>query len=1430
MKRIFNIGLDVGSTTVKMVILDDKAKTCFKKYLRHLSDIKKTVVSLLDDARHLLLGNRLTMRITGSGGFNIAKKLQIPFIQEVIAGAHAIEQVAPETDVAIELGGEDAKITYFGDSLEQRMNGTCAGGTGAFIDQMAILLQTDAHGLNELAKEHKVIYPVASRCGVFAKTDIQPLLNEGAAKADIAVSIFQAVVNQTIGGLAQGKPITGQVAFLGGPLYFLSELRKRFMETLNLNPTNVIFPPDAHYFVAIGAALVSKEENSILAENLYEKVPEIKDMSGDQTIKLEPLFADEAEYKEFQERHAQTKVKRVDLKEYAGDAYLGIDAGSTTTKLALVDNRGQLLYSSYANNQGNPLGSCIQALQDLYKKKGDRVKIVNSSVTGYGEHLIKSALKVDISEIETVAHYKAADFFLPGVNFVLDIGGQDMKSLHIKDGVIDLIMLNEACSSGCGSFIETFAKSVNMEVEDFAQAGIKAENPIDLGTRCTVFMNSRVKQAQKEGATVDDISAGISYSVIKNALFKVIKLKRPESLGKKIVVQGGTFYNDAVLRAFEKTTSRQVVRPDIAGIMGAFGAALIAQERCTVEKKSSLLTEAELEEFTTTTSIKRCELCGNNCLITLNHFSGGREFISGNRCERGAGVEKVKDEIPNLYDFKYKRLFNYTPLKPALAHRGTIGIPRVLNIYEDYPFWFTLFTELGYRVVLSSHSSKKICEKGLETIPSESVCYPAKIAHGHIVDLVERGVKKIFYPCIPYNRQEDLKAGNSFNCPVVTSYPETIYANVDDVRRDDVIFYKPFLPIDHPKRLLARLKEELINENISPDELTLAVEKAYQELDRFLDDVRKKGEETLINLRKTGTKGIVLAGRPYHLDPEINHGIPEMIQSFGFAVIPEDAISHLMKIERPLRVVDQWMYHTRLYAAASYVAQQKDLELVQLNSFGCGLDAVTTDQVQEILERFGKIYTLIKIDEINNLGAVRIRVRSLIAAIKEREKKHFSIKELFKRTKRILFTKKMKKEHTILAPQMSPIHFQLLQPGFKKAGYNIKILPSVDVQAVDIGLKYVNNDACYPSIITTGQIMEALLSGKYDLQKTSVMISQTGGGCRATNYIAFIRKALQDAGLEYIPVISVNPGGLEKNPGFKFSLTLLNTSMKALVYGDLLMRVLYRVRPYEKIKGSADQLFDFWLKKCEESLLNGRRGDFKKNIYQIVEDFDNLEIEKDLIKPRVGVVGEILVKYHPTANNQVVELLEAEGAEAVVPDLTDFLLYCCFGLVAKHKYLSGSSWEMLLGRMAISLIEAYRKDLKKALLNSKRFEPPKTIYELAESASKHLSICHQTGEGWFLTAEMIELIESGVNNIVCLQPFACLPNHITGKGMIKELRRTYPLANIAAIDYDPGASEVNQLNRIKLMLAVAFKNLNKAEDRDVEKEKRVVYQQTGIAR
>lgn len=1420
METILHMGLDVGSTTVKVVITDKNDSLLYSRYQRHFSDIKSTIINVIEEAYMNFKDAETTIMVTGSGGLSVSKWLDVPFVQEVIACTNTIERYIPSTDVAIELGGEDAKITFFDEGIDQRMNGTCAGGTGAFIDQMAALLQTDAQGLNELAKNYKIIYPIAARCGVFAKTDIQPLLNEGAAKEDIAASVFQSVVNQTISGLACGKTIKGNVAFLGGPLYFLSELRKRFVETLKLTDKQVIFPKNSQLFVAMGAAIASKKGRTIKFDTLEKKLSGLSASVSEQVETLRPLFIDDKEYNDFKARHSKYSVKRKPLKDHMGNCFLGIDAGSTTTKAALIDEEGNLLYSHYGSNEGNPLSSVINVLKDIYANIHPGIVIANSAITGYGESLIKAALSVDIGEVETVAHFKAANFFNPGVDFILDIGGQDMKCLKIKNGVIDSIMLNEACSSGCGSFIETFAHSLNMSVKDFAKEALTSKKPVDLGSRCTVFMNSRVKQSQKEGATIGDISAGLAYSVIKNALFKVIKIRDPKALGKNIIVQGGTFYNDSVLRAFELISEREAVRPDIAGIMGAFGAALIAKERYVEGHVSTILPYSELGTFKTEIGMRRCGKCPNNCLLTINRFSDGREFISGNRCERGVGEELNKDRLPNLFDYKYKRIFGYKPLPEDKATRGSVGIPRVLNLYENYPFWFTLFTELGFRVELSPRSSKEIFELGIETIPSESVCYPAKLTHGHIMSLINKGIKFIFYPCIPYEQKEQAEADNNYNCPIVTSYPEVIKNNIDALKDNNINFLCDFLPINNKEKLIKRLSHELKIFGISRDEIRAAVEKAYNEDTNVKNDIRKKGEEVLEYLEKTGKRGIVLAGRPYHIDPEINHGIPNIITSYGMAVLTEDSVAHLGHVKRPLRVVDQWVYHSRLYAAASFVAERDNLELIQLNSFGCGLDAVTTDQVQDILHDNGKIYTCLKIDEGSNLGAVKIRIRSLNAAISERENANYKFKKSIAADNRVVFTKKMRKEHTILSPQMSPIHFTLLQQAFRSSGYNLEVLPSVDKKAVDEGLKYVNNDACYPSIIVVGQLIEALKSGKYDLDNTSVIISQTGGGCRATNYIAFLRKALQEAGMENIPVISLNLSGLEKNPGFKFTPTLLNRAVMALVYGDLLMRVLYRVRPYEKIKGSANILYEKWNALCLENIKDGNKSTFRRNIYHIVEDFDKLEIN-NIVKPKVGIVGEILVKFHPTANNNVVDIIESEGAEAVVPDLLGFFLYCAYNENFKYENLGSTRGKRLANNAFIGFLEMFRMHVKIALKKSKRFAPPESIYKLAEGASKIMSLGHSTGEGWFLTAEMVELIESGVKNIICMQPFACLPNHVTGKGMMKALKTVYPGTNIAAIDYDPGASEVNQLNRIKLMLSVAFKRLE-TEKAETETESKTL--------
>ena len=1407
------LGIDVGSTTVKVAILDSDNNVLFSDYERHFANIRETLLDLMTKARAELGDRDLHPMITGSGGMSISKYIHVPFVQEVISVSSALGYFAPKTDVAIELGGEDAKIIYFENgNVEQRMNGICAGGTGSFIDQMASLLETDAPGLNEYAKNYKAIYQIAARCGVFAKTDIQPLINDGASKEDLSASIFQAVVNQTISGLACGKPIRGHVAFLGGPLHFLSELKAAFIRTLHLTDEEVIAPANSHLFAAMGAAMNYKADVTTSIDELIRLLSsDIKIQA--ETARMDPLFKNQEEYDAFKKWHSVHTVTEGNLADYHGKCFLGIDAGSTTTKVAVVGEDGTLLYSFYSNNNGSPLKTAIRSIQEIKNILPADAEIVRSCSTGYGEALMKSAFMLDEGEVETVAHYYAAAFFEPDVDCILDIGGQDMKCIKIRNKTVDNVLLNEACSSGCGSFIETFAHSLNYSVEDFAKIAIFAKHPIDLGSRCTVFMNSNVKQAQKEGAEVGDISAGLAYSVIKNALLKVIKLTDPKDLGKKVVVQGGTFYNDAVLRSFELISGCKAVRPNIAGIMGAFGAALIARDRYTGEA-TTMLSLDDIINLKYTTSMTRCGGCTNHCRLTVNKFTGNRRYISGNRCEVGLGRAKTNSDVPNLFEYKYNRIFNYKPLDKATAPRGIVGIPRVLNMYENYPFWHTFFTELGFSVVLSPESTHEIYNLGIESIPSESACYPAKLVHGHIMWLLQHDVKFIFYPCIPYERKETEGATNNYNCPIVTSYAENIKNNVEELADPSILFMNPFMTFESERHLEERLVEEFAARfSIDPREIKEAVQKSWKELELVHTSVQRHGEMTLAYMKQHHMKGIVLAGRPYHIDKEINHGIPELITSYGFAVLTEDSISHLAKPDRPLIVSDQWMYHSRLYCAAEYVKEHEDLELIQLNSFGCGLDAVTTDQVKDILNGSGRLYTCLKIDEVSNLGAARIRIRSLIAAIRLREQHGIHGHIESSAHHRQLFTKEMRADnYTILVPNMSPIHFDLLIPALRHEGLNCELLPDCDKEAINTGLKYVNNDACYPSICVVGQIMKALLSSKYDLNHVAIAMTQTGGGCRATNYVGFIRRALGNAGMSQIPVVSISAQGIEKNPGFKYTLPMLKNALQAIVYGDLFMRVLYATRPYEKVPGSANALHEKWKNICLDSMIGKGKNSFKQNVKGIIHDFDNLPLDETIKKPRVGIVGEILVKFSPSANNYLVDLLESEGAEAVMPDLLDFLLYSFYNSNFKYEKLGKSKKGQILGNAGIAFLEAIRKTASDELKASKRFDPPANIRDLAKYAEPIVSIGNQTGEGWFLTGEMMELIHNGAPNIVCTQPFGCLPNHIVGKGVIKELRHQHPEANIVAIDYDPGASEVNQVNRIKLMLATANKNLHKKLD------------------
>ena len=1443
------MGLDIGSTTIKVVILDED-QIVYSQYRRHHSDIRGELARAFEDVSAAYPDLTAQIAITGSGGLSVAEWLGVEFVQEVIAETVAIKKYNPKTDIIIELGGEDAKITYLHPVPEQRMNGTCAGGTGAFIDQMATLLQTDADGLNELAKDYQTLYTIASRCGVFAKSDIQPLINEGAAKSDLAASILQAVVNQTIAGLACGRPIRGNVAFLGGPLFFNTELRKAFERTLKGQVSSFWMPDTAQLYVAIGAALAACRE-AVRLSAVMDIFHGEHEFAADIT-RIPPLFKDEEEKRAFDARHDKATLELYDLARQKGPCFLGIDAGSTTTKAVLINDKGQLIYTYYGGNKGNPVKSAVQILTELYSQLPSAAYIARTCVTGYGENIIRAALRVDEGEIETMAHFQSAQYFCPDVDFIIDIGGQDMKCMRIRNGVIDSIMLNEACSSGCGSFIQTFAENLKMNTHSFSLEALSAENPVDLGTRCTVFMNSKVKQAQKEGATVGDISAGLSYSVVRNALYKVIKIRDTSMLGKKIVVQGGTFLNDAILRCFELVSGREVIRPNVAGLMGAFGAALIARKRCPdYGAHSTVLGPEELSVFDMSTEMSKCPHCGNHCKLTISTFSNGSRFVSGNRCEKGEGLTEKKEELPNLFKYKYERTFRYVPLAADLAKRGRIGIPRVLNLYENYPFWFTVLTKLKFQVVLSPRSTHKIFEKGMDSIPSESVCYPAKLVHGHIEDLISKGIHTIFYPDIPFERSENENANNHFNCPIVASYPEVIKNNVETIAINKVRFLNPFLPLDNTDKLADKLCETFAEEKVTKAEALEAIAAGNAEYDIFKADVREKGREVLDELKKSGKKGVVLAGRPYHTDPEINHGIPEMINGLGLAVLTEDSVAVPGLLERPIRVVDQWMYHTRLYEAAAFVAEQDNLELVQLNSFGCGLDAVTSDQVQEILESKGKLYTLLKIDEVSNLGAARIRIRSLKVAMDERdgvksdtnlrpEKKTYTIK-------RIPFTKEHKAKHTLLAPQMAPIQFEFVEAVFRNYDFRLRVLKQATPADIECGLRFVNNDACYPTILVVGQLVNAFLEGGADPDNTSVLITQTGGGCRATNYVAFLRKALMEAGFPQVPVIALSVQGLEGNPGMNITVPMIHHALQAIVYGDMLSTLLLRVRPYETVPGAANALYQYWNGRAityfnreakfsdlarvydmESSSKNGRTEDkdsvesksntswiqentginrsirtFRHLVDQTIDSFDKLPLLDIPRKPRVGMVGEILVKFQPDANNHAVDIIEKENCEAVVPGLLDFFLYCLYNPSWKHENLGLSGLTAWLSNRGIDIIEGYRKHIVKKMKATGKFQLPVHIRSMANQAESVLSCGNSCGEGWFLTAEMIELIESGVPNIICAQPFACLPNHVTGKGMIKELRRQYPESNIVPIDYDPGASEANQLNRIKLMVSTA---------------------------
>ena len=1333
---------------------------------------------------------------------------------------------------------------------------------------------------------------------------------------------------------------------------------------------------------------LTKHYEARTCADLLARLDELENLPSN-TPTMPPLFATEADRTAFNERHHREHIHQGTLEGAQGPHFLGIDAGSTTIKATLVNDDREIVWSSYATNEGSPLTAAVQIVKKIQAELPEGAWIARSCATGYGEGLITTGLHLDEGVVETMAHYRGAEMVSPGVTAVIDIGGQDMKYLAINDGVIDSIAVNEACSSGCGSFLQTFAISMGLTIQEFTQAALNSTHPVDLGSRCTVFMNSSVKQAQKEGASIEDIAAGLCYSVVRNALYKVIKLRDSGELGDTVVVQGGTFLNDAVLRAFELLTEREVTRPNIAGLMGAYGAALTARMHYADEAEdedvdttdtkeaviadvrhtaSNILNGEELDNLSMTSERDVCKLCQNHCKLTITTFQDGSRYVTGNRCERGGDAKKKRSDRPNLYDYKYKRCFAYRRLTDKKATRGEIGIPRVLNMYENYPFWFTLLTSLGFKVMISGRSSHELFETGIESIASENICYPAKLVHGHIKWLLNKGVKNIFYPCVSYEENLVPNTDNHYNCPVVANYPVVIGANMPELREEGIRYMRPYFNMANHELMVDRIVEEFAWANVTHEEAETAVKAAYAENEVFKHDVQMEGLKALAYMKEHDCRGIVLAGRPYHIDPEVNHGIPETICSLGMVVLSEDSICELQPGEKlnlseflaadegdprkkntdgfrhvedrkvtkmPLRVTNQWAYHSRLYAAANFVASYPGLELVQLNSFGCGLDAITTDQVGEILADKADVYTMLKIDEVSNLGAAKIRLRSLKAAVEERERNHRralagavpgkqdqpvqsdavaeakaklemaqaqlaeaqaqlesaeadakrgefrktgteaptpgrqvmlntvmkanpklteAVKAASKRAaengigevkksahnsatmskyaNRVPFGKDMK-DYTIVAPQMSPIHFSLVESVIRSGGYKFDILEHASRENVETGLKYVNNDACYPAIMVIGQLVDAILDGKYDPEHTALAITQTGGMCRATNYFGLIRKALIDAGYPQIPVIAISTQGIEDNPGFKATPALIHRVVKALIIGDLLMKCLYRVRPYEVTPGSANQLYKTWNAIVRETLENhGRSKTARKFIgkgylpystlvKEIVKSFDALPLKDEPRKVRVGVVGEILVKYQPDANNHVVDVIESQNCEAVVPGIMEFMTTRPYISDWNEHYLGmgGNKLGYALMRKAL---DVYNAPVRKAIdLAHGKFSQDLPMPELVKKADEVTSVGVQAGEGWLLTAEILELIESGCPNVICAQPFACLPNHVTGRGMFGKIRRLHPEANIVSIDYDPGASEANQLNRIKLMIAAAKKAHKAAQQSETTQSEKV---------
>lgn len=1400
------LGIDIGSTTVKLVALDSEHRVLFTDYRRHNMNIRETVKAVLRPLSSQYPDAQLRVAVTGSVGMGYAECWHLPFVQEVIAAATYVKQQFPQTRTFIDIGGEDSKMIFFeeGRVPDIRMNGNCAGGTGAFIDQTAGLLNVDTAELNAIAEQATMVYPIASRCGVFSKTDIQNLLARHVGKADVALSVFHAVALQVIGTLSRGLDVRPPVLFCGGPFAFLPMLKKTFMDNLHITDADCVDVPDARIVPAFGSALmaasVSTESRTMAG---FVRDIDVLTMDDEALLhnRLAPLFENAQHFEAWKHQKQDSFVPTVNWEELQNDeVFMGVDSGSTTTKLVVLDAEGRLLYRDYRSNNGNSFDAFFQSLKGFKQVCEEHhfyPNIVNSAVTGYGENLLKTAFGLHHGVVETMAHYMGARSVSPKVSFILDIGGQDMKAIFVENQAIRRLEINEACSSGCGSFIETFAKMLGYTVSDFARIACEAKHPYDLGTRCTVFMNSKVKQAMREGALPADISAGFAYSVIKNCLFKVLKMRQTQELGDYLVVQGGTFKNMAVVRALELLTGKDVRFSDIPELMGAYGCALFAKEQ-PVTRILTLDDLLSIQQFETEQQV--CPGCPNHCTVVQYKFSKERCYYSGNNCEKiFANESEVKVKGQNQHHERLKLLYQ-RPVIPASDSKLKIGIPRSLGMFELYPFWNALFNACGFSVVLSGPSTNRQYEKGIHTVMSENICFPAKLMHGHVFDLAQRGVDRIFYPFIVMEQKADDKVRNSYNCPIVAGYSDVMKNAVDTQERFSIPFDSPVVSFNDEQFLEASCQDYLQSLGVGKVAARRAIAAAVVAQREYISEQHRRAQEIVRDAKQHNRMVVVLAGRPYHSDPLIQHKISDVLADMGIDVVTEFVADEKdTDVYDELMAVTQWTYPNRVFKAAHFVANSSDnIHFMMITSFGCGPDAFIIDETHDILDRKGKSFTLLKVDDVNNIGSLRLRVRSMVESLK------FSHKVVV--NKPFVTTPPFKlpdKRRTIIGPYFAGGYSEFVPTIFKMAGYNLVTLPIGDKECVDLGLQYANNEVCYPATIIVGSILKALRSGDYDLDDVAVIITQTGGQCRATNYIMLIKKAMVAAGFENIPVLSLALGDTLANeqPGFVLDVkSLALPTFFTLLYADCLLRMYYASRPRECQPNRAKELHQYYMESCFPLIEKRDYRGMKKLLAEAAQAFtDIIDVHKSL--PAVGVVGEIYIKYNSFGHLNVLDWLADQGVEVISPSIYNFFMNSFVNKhINKQYHIKPVNQPLWLTDSIYKIISHYAKEFDRICTPFPFYRPFADMFHDAQLAERIINMAANFGEGWLIPAEMSALAEQGVKNIISLQPFACISNHIVAKGIEKKIRKFYPDLNMLFIDFDAGTSEANVFNRLHFLI------------------------------